>query len=141
MGARGRNSIREQAGRRGGGIKQNSSGGARRGAAAFTIMANDTTTTQGSFDSQWPLWEVFLQPPKGEAHEHAGSVHATTAEQALQNARDVYSRRGEAVSIWVVPSAAITASTPEDMGPFFDPGNDKPYRHPQFYKVPRGVRV
>jgi ring-1,2-phenylacetyl-CoA epoxidase subunit PaaB len=92
-------------------------------------------------DSQWPLWEVFLQPPKGEAHEHAGSVHAVSAEQALQNARDVYARRGEAVSIWVVPSAEITASTPDDMGPFFDPGNDKPYRHPQFYKVPRGVRV
>src|SRR5262249_31880440 len=92
-------------------------------------------------DSQWPLWEVFLQPPKGEAHEHAGSIHAVNAEQALQNARDVYARRGEAVSIWVVPSVSITASTPEDMGPFFDPGNDKAYRHPQFYKVPRGVRV
>ena len=26
------------------------------------------------------------------------------------------------MSIWVVPSAAITASTPDDMGPFFDPG-------------------
>ena len=63
------------------------------------------------------------------------SVH-----EALQNARDVYSRRGEAVSLWVVPSSAITASTPEDMGPFFEPGNDKPYRHPQFYKVPSGVR-
>src|ERR1044071_1961635 len=48
-------------------------------------------------DSQWPLWEVFLQPPKGEAHEHAGSVHAVDAEHALQNARDVYARRGEAV--------------------------------------------
>ena len=92
-------------------------------------------------DSQWPLWEVFLQPPKGEPHEHAGSVHAVDAEHALQNARDVYARRGEAVSIWVVPSVAITASTPDDMGPFFDPGNDKPYRHPQFYKVPRGVRL
>jgi ring-1,2-phenylacetyl-CoA epoxidase subunit PaaB len=93
-----------------------------------------------SSDSQWPLWEVFLQPPKGAAHEHAGSVHAVDAEHALQNARDVYARRGEAVSIWVVPSSAISASTPEDMGPFFDPGNDKPYRHPQFYKVPRGVK-
>ena len=91
-------------------------------------------------DSQWPLWEVFVQPPKGAPHEHAGSVHAATAEQALENARDVYARRGEAVSIWVVPSTAITASSPEDAGPFFDPGNDKPYRHPQFYKVPRGVR-
>ena len=92
-------------------------------------------------DSQWPLWEVFTQPPGGAPHEHAGSVHAVDAESALQNARDVYARRGEAVSIWVVPTARITASTPEDEGPFFDPGNDKPYRHPQFYKVPRGVRV
>lgn len=92
-------------------------------------------------DSQWPLWEVFVQPPGGEPHEHAGSVHAVDAESALQNARDVYARRGEAVSIWVVPSANITASTPDDMGSFFDPGNDKPYRHPQFYKVPRGVKV
>ena len=92
-------------------------------------------------DSQWPLWEVFTQPPNGAPHEHAGSLHAVDAEHALQNARDVYARRGEAVNIWVVPSASITASTPDDMGPFFDPGNDKPYRHPQFYKVPRGVRV
>jgi len=92
-------------------------------------------------DNQWPLWEVFVQPPGGEPHEHAGSVHAVDAESALQNARDVYARRGEAVSIWVVRSAGITASTPDDMGPFFDPGNDKPYRHPQFYKVPRGVKM
>jgi ring-1,2-phenylacetyl-CoA epoxidase subunit PaaB len=106
-------------------------------------LRDEPTNTNGAqpADSQWPLWEVFLQPPNGAAHEHAGSVHAVTAEQALENARDVYARRGEAVSIWVVPSSAITASTPDDMGPFFDPGNDKPYRHPQFYKVPRGVRV
>jgi ring-1,2-phenylacetyl-CoA epoxidase subunit PaaB len=102
---------------------------------------NGESITSDGRDTQWPLWEVFLQPPEGAPHEHAGSVHAPTAEQALQNARDVYARRGEAVSIWVVPSAEITASSPTDMGPFFDPGNDKPYRHPQFYKVPRGVRV
>ena len=90
---------------------------------------------------QFPLWEVFGQPEDGAPHEHMGSVHAPDAEIALQNARDVYARRGEAVSLWVVPSAAITASTPSDAGPFFDPGNDKPYRHPQFYKVPRGVKV
>ena len=90
---------------------------------------------------EWPLWEVFTQPPGGAPHEHAGSVHAPDAEIALQNARDAYTRRGEAVSIWVVPSTAISASTPGDAGPFFDPGNDKPYRHPQFYKTPRGVKV
>ena len=91
-------------------------------------------------DTQWPLWEVFTQPNKGEPFEHAGSVHAPDGELALQNARDVYARRGEAVNLWVVPTAAIVASAPSDAGPFFEPGNDKPYRHPQFYIAPRGVR-
>jgi ring-1,2-phenylacetyl-CoA epoxidase subunit PaaB len=92
-------------------------------------------------ESSWPLWEVFTQPHPGAPHEHAGSVHAPDAEMALQNARDVYARRNEAVSLWVVPSNAIVASSPSDAGPFFDPASDKPYRHPQFYKVPRGVKV
>lgn len=92
-------------------------------------------------DTQWPLWEVFVQPKDGSPHEHAGSVHAVDAEMALQNARDVYARRGDVASIWVVPSVEITASAPSDAGPLFDPGEDKVYRHPQFYKVPRGVRV
>jgi ring-1,2-phenylacetyl-CoA epoxidase subunit PaaB len=92
-------------------------------------------------ETQWPLWEVFTQAGKGAPHEHAGSVHATDAEHAMQNARDVYCRRGEAVSLWVVPASAIVASVPGDAGPFFDPGNDKAYRHPHFYKVPLGVRV
>ena len=91
-------------------------------------------------DSQWPLWEVFVQGEQAAPHEHAGSVHAVDAESALQNARDVYARRGKIVSMWVVPSALITASAPEDRGPFFDPGDDKVYRHPQFYKVPRGMK-
>lgn len=104
---------------------------AREGAAANGV----------DVDGEWSLWEVFTQPGKGAPHEHAGSVHATDAEHALQNARDVYARRGEAVSLWVVPAEAIVASAPSDAGPFFDPGNDKAYRHPQFYKVPRGVRV
>jgi ring-1,2-phenylacetyl-CoA epoxidase subunit PaaB len=100
----------------------------------------ETAERPATRDSQWPLWEVFTQEKQGVPHEHAGSLHATDAEHALQNARDVYSRRGEAISIWVVPSHTITASTPEDVGPFFDPANDKAYRHPQFYRVPRGVR-
>jgi len=99
----------------------------------------DQDTPAGA--GQGPLWEVFLQPTDGSPFEHAGSVHAPDAEMALQNARDVYTRRGEAVSLWVVPATAIVASSPSDSGPFFDPGNDKPYRHPQFYKTPRGVKV
>ena len=91
-------------------------------------------------DGQWPVWEVFTQSAQGAPHEHAGSLHATDAEHALQNARDVYARRGEVISLWVVPSAAITASSPGDAGPCFDPGADKADRHPQFFKVQRGVR-
>ncbi len=91
-------------------------------------------------DTQWPLWEVFVQDKLGAPHEHAGSVHATDAEMALQNGRDVYARRGPVTSLWVVPSEAITATSTDECGPFFDPANDKLYLHPQFYKVPRGVR-
>ena len=104
-----------------------------------TSSGSDTAGEGGN--TQWPLWEVFTQGDRGRPHEHAGSVHAADAEQALQNARDVYARRGEAVNLWVVPTTSIVASAPSDAGPFFDPGNDKPYRHPQFYIAPRGVRV
>src|SRR5262245_23483570 len=113
----------------------------REGGRGVTNRSDAPQTTNPTPDSQWPLWEVFMQPSDGAPHEHAGSLHAVDAEHALQNARDVYARRGEGISIWVVPTNAITSSTPEDMGPFFDPGNDKPYRHPQFYKVPRGVKM
>lgn len=85
-------------------------------------------------------WEVFVQPRTGAPHQHAGNVHAFDAEMALQNARDVYARRGPVVSIWVVPAAAIHASADEDAGAFFDPADDKVYRHPSFYKVPHGVK-
>ncbi len=93
-----------------------------------------------SNDTQWPLWEVFIQANPGIPHKHAGSVHAADAETALMNARDVYTRRNEGMSIWVVPSISITASSPEDSASFFDPANDKAYRHPTFYKIPDGVK-
>ncbi|MCB0359530.1 MAG: 1,2-phenylacetyl-CoA epoxidase subunit B [Bdellovibrionales bacterium] len=94
-----------------------------------------TTTAQGHSG----VWEVFVQMKSGAPHEHFGNVHATDAELALQNARDVYARRGKPTSIWVVPAEAITASSPEEVGPFFEPGNDKIYRHPQFYKAIRNI--
>ena len=98
------------------------------------------TSQSSSKLDEWPLWEVFTQGPGGAPHEHAGSVHAPDAEVALQNARDVYARRDKIVSMWVVPTNAITASAPEDRASFFDPADDKPYRHPQFYISPKGVK-
>jgi ring-1,2-phenylacetyl-CoA epoxidase subunit PaaB len=89
---------------------------------------------------QGQLWEVFIQAKPGISHKHAGSVHAHDAETALTSARDVYSRRNEGTSIWVVPSNMITATTEEDAEAFFDPANDKAYRHPTFYTIPEGVK-
>ncbi len=54
---------------------------------------------------------------------------------ALQAARDVYTRRGEGLSVWVVPSVAITASDPADKDMLFEPTASKIYRHPTFYEV------
>ena len=86
-----------------------------------------------------PLWEVFIRSRNGLSHRHAGSLHAHDAEMALQNARDVYTRRGEGLSIWVVPSNAITASDPQDKDVLFEPTASKIYRHPTFYEVPDDV--
>ena len=86
-----------------------------------------------------PLWEVFIRSRSGLAHKHCGSVHAADAEMALQAARDVYTRRGEGNSIWVVPSSAITASDPADKDELFEPALSKIYRHPTFYQVPDEV--
>lgn len=91
-------------------------------------------------NNQWPLWEVFIQSKTGLPYKHAGSVHAPDKEMALQNARDVYTRRGEGNSIWVVLSENIVASNPDDQDAFFDPANDKVYRHPTFYTMPEGAK-
>ncbi len=87
------------------------------------------------------LWEVFLQARAGEPHEHVGSLHAPDAGLALLHARDVYARRGPVASVWVVESERIVASAPADAPSFFDPVDDKVYRHPQFYRTPRAVRL
>jgi ring-1,2-phenylacetyl-CoA epoxidase subunit PaaB len=86
-----------------------------------------------------PLWEVFIRSRSGLAHKHCGSLHAADAEMALQAARDVYTRRGEGNSIWVVPSSAIVASNPSDGDELFEPAMSKIYRHPTFYEVPDEV--
>jgi ring-1,2-phenylacetyl-CoA epoxidase subunit PaaB len=91
-------------------------------------------------DTQLKSWEVFIQSKTGLPYKHAGSVHAADAEMALQNARDLYTRRNEGSSIWVVPTDAIVASNPEDAEMFFDPANDKIYRTPTFYKMPEGAK-
>ena len=87
----------------------------------------------------WPLFEVFIRSKTGLSHKHAGSLHAADPRMALQHARDLYTRRQEGVSIWVVASAAIIASDPQDKDSLFEPARDKIYRHPTFYSIPDEV--
>ena len=89
--------------------------------------------------SEWPLYEVFVRGKRGLNHVHVGSLHAADDEMALHNARDLYTRRNEGVSIWVVRASAITASSPDEKDPFFAPSGDKVYRHPTFYEIPDNV--
>ncbi len=85
------------------------------------------------------LWEVFLRARNGAAHKHVGSLRAPDAAIALQFARDLYTRRGEGVSLWVAPSAAIAASDPAGQDALTAVGEGKIYRHPDFYQTPEGV--
>ncbi len=86
--------------------------------------------------SEWPLWEIFIRSKQGLDHKHVGSLHASDAKMAIENARDVYTRRQEGVSIWVVQSKFIHASNPDQSESFYEPENDKVYRHPTFYDLP-----
>jgi len=86
--------------------------------------------------NEWPLWEIFIRSKQGLDHKHVGSLHASDAQMAIENARDVYTRRQEGVSIWVVESKYIHASSPDEAESFYEPANDKVYRHPTFYDLP-----
>ncbi len=86
--------------------------------------------------TEWPLWEIFIRSKQGLDHKHVGSLHAADAQMAIENARDVYTRRMEGVSIWVVESKHIHASNPDEADALYDPANDKVYRHPTFYDLP-----
>jgi len=90
-------------------------------------------------EQELPLYEVFIRSRTGLDHKHVGSIHASDAQMALENARDVYTRRQEGVSIWVVESRHITASDPRDKDALFEPARDKVYRHPTFYTIPDEV--
>ena len=89
---------------------------------------------------EWPMWEVFIRSQHGLAHKHVGSLHAASSESALQHARDVYTRRNEGVSIWVVAACDVVASSPDDKAALFDPAQDKVFRHPTFFPTPDGVK-
>ncbi|MGV8887178.1 MAG: 1,2-phenylacetyl-CoA epoxidase subunit PaaB [Pseudomonas sp.] len=89
--------------------------------------------------SEWSLYEVFVRSKHGLNHKHVGSVHATDACMAIENARELYTRRNEGISLWVVAADQITASNPQDKEMLFEPSQDKVYRHASFYELPDEV--
>lgn len=105
-----------------------------------TTGSVSTSATTGHDRSAWGLWEVFVRSSRGLSHVHAGSLHAPDAPMALRNARDLYTRRNEGVSIWVVPADAIAASDPDSKGSFFESPQGKDYRHATYYTKSEGVK-
>ena len=93
-----------------------------------------------SSDDQGILWEVFIRVKDGRPFKHVGSLHAYDKEMAIKAARDLYTRRNEGNGIWIVKAADIISSDINDSEAFFDPANDKIYRHPTFYEIPDGVK-
>jgi ring-1,2-phenylacetyl-CoA epoxidase subunit PaaB len=107
---------------------------------AEKVSAGPATETQAGHRQGWGLWEVFVRSSRGLSHVHAGSLHAPDAAMALRNARDLYTRRNEGVSIWVVPADAIAASDPDSKGAFFESPQGKDYRHATYYTKSEGVK-
>lgn len=105
----------------------------------YSEIQESGNAPSNSAEQAWPLWEVFIRSKQGLDHKHVGSLHATDAAMAIENARDVYTRRMEGVSIWVVESKYITASNPDEAGELYEPAVDKIYRHPTFYNLPDEV--
>lgn len=85
------------------------------------------------------VWEVFIQKKSGLAFKHVGSVHAYDKKMAIQNARDLYTRRSEGREIWVVETEHIVSVPLGQADAYFDPSDDKVYRHASFYEIPEGV--
>ena len=82
---------------------------------------------------------VRPQPRRASTTSTAAACTPPTPKMAIQLARDVYTRRQEGTSVWVVRSDQIVASDPGDKDMYFDPMEDKVYRHPTFYELPESV--
>ncbi len=69
---------------------------------------------------------------------HVGSLNAPDEEFTLQYARDVFSRRYEALRLWVVPRNSIQQIDDLDL---LRPPFDRSYRRPDGYNVVPKLRV
>jgi ring-1,2-phenylacetyl-CoA epoxidase subunit PaaB len=72
-------------------------------------------------DTQWPRFYVFKQDSPDFPHLNCGSVHASDGEMALLNARDVFVRRPDCVSLWVAPASRVAEVTVEGLAALESP--------------------
>lgn len=84
-------------------------------------------------DTQWSRYQVFQQLKKDEPHLHVGSVHAPDPELALQNARDVFVRRPDCLSLWVAPADQILHRTGEQVADWSPPLELQPQNSQRFH--------
>ncbi|HEX2908173.1 MAG TPA: hypothetical protein VHO69_14985 [Phototrophicaceae bacterium] len=62
-------------------------------------------------ENQWPRFVVFLQAQANTPQQYVGSVHAPDITLAQANARDVFVRQPQCVSLWIVPADAVLTFT------------------------------
>jgi phenylacetate-CoA oxygenase PaaH subunit len=76
-------------------------------------------------------FDVFVQWRRGQPHEYAETVLAPDTEMALMLAKRNIDVRGDPLSVWVAPQAAMAKSAADD--PKVRPGTDRSYRQPAGY--------
>ena len=90
--------------------------------------------------NEWPLWEVFVRSKAGLDHKHCGSLHAADAKMAIQLARDVYTRRQEGSSVWVVRSRPDRRQRPRRQGHVLRPDGRQGVPPPDLLRAARRSR-
>lgn len=75
-------------------------------------------------------YEVFRQEKDGDPMRHGGNVMAPDAELAVHYAREMFSRRGESVRLWVVRRADIAVLEDLDL---LQPPLDRSFKKPGGY--------
>jgi len=84
--------------------------------------------------NHWQTYEVFHQEKSGSHHIHVGSLHSPNSEMALILAKEQYARRYKCVNMWVVKTADVITTKPEDED-IFETAPEKIYREASGYKV------
>jgi ring-1,2-phenylacetyl-CoA epoxidase subunit PaaB len=91
--------------------------------AAHPDWADSVNPAAGAVETYY----VFVKPDHRRPHTYAGEVEAASAEGAMQAALARIAGSG-AVVCWVMPKRLITASTPDDIAPMFEPARGKLFR-------------